>query len=229
MSRLLLTIATISFAICSAARAETIGDVVVGPRPAQPNPPEVTRCDRLTAYASDRERLVAESVPRSAIDVDDAIDACRTAVDTHPSSGRLHYHLARVLGYAEDADGAAHHRRQAAAAGYPSAVFILGLLKTTSAGDNVQETCLGARLMETSARMGGFAGQLAYPAYRLEGRFEVCEGLAAAAELRTFLTQAEARAEDFYERVFIGHLQQDLNRRANANGAHDGRAAAHGD
>ncbi len=164
--------------------------------------PQVTGCDRLTSYVNDEGR-VAPPVARVDVDPVVAIAACEAAIARDPDNGRLHYQLGRVLGYVGRTDEARAAREKAAELGYASAIFVLGYVDAFNKTGNEALTCEGAARMEKAARAGAFAGLSAYPAYRAQGLFRSCEGLADTAGLLSMLDQADTMANDFYKTTLI--------------------------
>lgn len=192
------------------ASAEQIGPFAIGTMKTTPSA-TVTACDRLTAYRNDDGR-VAAPVARADIDLSGAIAACEVAITHQPDNPRLHYQLARALGYDGQTARALEHRRIAAEIGYPAAIFVLGIVELFSAeGD----ACTAARLMEAAARRQAYPGLAAYPAYRLQGRFDRCEGLADTETLLAWLAEADARADDYYKHVLVQTVRVGLEAEAN--------------
>jgi hypothetical protein len=170
----------------------------------------VTDCDRLAAYAPDHDRI-APPIAREQVDVPRAVQACEAALATEPANPRLHYQLARVLTYAGDRQGAQRHRQIAAAAGYPSALFLLGYQKAYPT-DGAADRCGGAALLQMSARAGALASQVALVSGVLDGTLRDCSAAGDRAELGRFLDHASKGAEGYFETLLVKNLVRDLEK-----------------
>jgi hypothetical protein len=179
----------------------------------------VTQCDRLAAYAPDRDRI-APGVARESIDLPRATRICRADLARDPQNPRLKYQLARLLDYARDTAGASALRVQAAEAGYPSALFIVGYRKAfptaviaagaPGADPLTAERCAGAALIRAAALAGAFAAQVGYVSAALDGSLPVCGGAEGRAGLGAMLTAARAGAQGYSETLLVSNLMREV-------------------
>ncbi len=168
----------------------------------------VTRCDRLAAHPLDPHR-VASGVSQRDIDLDAAIRACERAVAEDPEHPRLNYQLARVYGYSGRGREAVPHRAVAVAGDYPQAVFVVGFLHLHGMNHQPRDVCRAAELIHRSARLGRLAGQVAYPRYVLQGRFDDCDAPRDRDALDALLREAEATVGgDFYRTMLVEMLRE---------------------
>jgi TPR repeat protein len=122
------------------------------PRVETPAPP--TECDRLAASPGDLDR--PQSIPGvvfEEIDTQQAIPACRAAVELHPGDPRLAYTLGRAFDAAGQYDEAVAYYHKAADAGYASATSNLGTMYQNGLGVAKDEQ-EAARLFHSAAAAG---------------------------------------------------------------------------
>lgn len=172
---------------------------------------ETTQCDRLAGHPNDPER-VGDGVERPAIDLEAAIDACRSAVVDDPDNPRLNYQLARVYGYSGRHDEGDAYRNTALAAGYPQSLFVVGYIRLEGWDGRGKDPCYGGELIRRSALAGRYAGLVGFPHYALSGLFNECEAYPEVdkAELARFLEQAEEQSGDFYKGLLVLNLKARL-------------------
>ncbi len=170
---------------------------------------EVTECDVLVSHPSDPDR-VTEGVSSAAVDHELGIAACKTAVANDSANPRLNYLLARVLFYDEKADAAIPYLEKAAAGDYRQAQFVLGYILADGRGGVEADICRVEMLWSESARNGRLAALISYPHHFVRGRFDACEMHVPPSEMEDFLTQAEERQLDYYQRVLVGDVRADL-------------------
>ena len=171
---------------------------------------EPTECDRLSAHSND-PHAVAPGVARKDIDFAKAVPACEAALAADPGNPRLHYQLARLYGYQNDADNAAPHRIAGVNAGYPQSLFVIGYIHMIGMAAE-KDVCLGGELVRLSAHAGRFAGLVGYPAYVLDGRFDTCDITPDPAELMGFIAAAagHAQGQGYYEALLVESLSREL-------------------
>lgn len=191
------------------AFAETLGGIEIGGWNKAAYSQVPTSCDRLSAYAPDRD-AVSPPLAHEQIDVPKAIKACRAAIAKEPANPRFHYQIARLLGYAGDEASAHSERLIAARAGYPSALYVLGFQRAfaKTGGD----LCGGAALMRRSADLGAFAGQVGYANYQLAGKFAACPALADKPALTALLGAAAKGTKGHFEDLLVASLQRESAR-----------------
>jgi tetratricopeptide (TPR) repeat protein len=173
-----------------------------------------TACDVLAAHPDDPGRVAPGRTQKQiAEDYPGAIAACRSALERDPENPRLHYQLARVLGYSGQGKLAMPHRARAIEARYPQGLFVNGFLYLTGQNENPKDVCRAAELIRASAIEGRLAGQLGYPYYLLKGSFAGCQGAQAdKAELLGFLDAAQRQVgSDFYQGLLIDLLRAEVN------------------
>ena len=195
--------ATALLALATVAHAETL-KFDAGKYSQQP-----TGCDILAAHPDDPLR-VAPGVRQSQVDALAAIAACEVAVARDPANPRLRYQLGRAYGYAGQGGKAGVHREAAVAANYPQALFVIGFLHLTGENKAPKDLCRAAELIHRSAQYGRLAGQVGYPMWVMEGRFEGCATPQGPAEMLEFLEAADAQTGDFYQESLIAVLKRDL-------------------
>ena len=130
--------------------------LAVSPAQAINEPPNT--CDRLAASPYD-ENAVGDPVTWIVLarHADQAITACREAVETFPDTLRLKYQLARAFDAAEQYNEAAPIYQELADIAYPSALAELGVLYSNGQGvENDPEKAL--ELVERSAELGNLRG-----------------------------------------------------------------------
>lgn len=205
----LMSLAALASAAAPPAATETIAGIQVGAWTKAAYGQAPTECDRLAAYAPDRD-AVAPPVAHEQIGLPRAIRACRQAIAREPANPRFHYQIARLLGYADDPAGAQNERLVAARAGYPSALYVLGFMRAFS--DPVTDRCGGAQLMRISAERGAFAGQVGLANYQLAGKFDGCAAAADKATLLAMLDTASHGAKGHFEDLLVASLRRETAR-----------------
>jgi TPR repeat protein len=175
---------------------------------------EVTECDRLAAHGDD-PFAVAPGRERAEIDLPRAIAACREAVRKDPKNPRLHYQLGRVLGYSGRGAEALANRQAAADANYPQALFVVGYITLFGMNQQPQDTCKAGELLRRSAQQQRLAGQLGFPFYVLQGRFDACPNVRRdTAEMLGFIAAARQQiAGDYYKGLLADELEAKLKAR----------------
>jgi TPR repeat protein len=169
----------------------------------------VTRCDELVSHPRDPDR-VADGVASADVPVDEGITACRGAVAFDPDSPRLHYQLGRVLFYDGQVEQALPHLERSADAGYRQAQFVLGYILDGGLRGAPADVCRTEDLWLRSARSGRLAALISYPHHVVRGRFDDCTVQATDTEMMAFLEQARSRDLDYYQRVLVGDLIEDI-------------------
>jgi TPR repeat protein len=168
-----------------------------------------TGCDVLAAHPDDPLK-VAPGVRQSQVDLPTAIAACEAAVARDPENPRLRYQLGRTYGYSGQGEKAGVHRDAAVAANYPQALFVIGYLYLNGENKAPKDPCRAAELIRRSAQYGRLSGQIGYPMWVLEGRFEGCSTPQDRAEMLAFLEAADAQTGDFYQESLIALLKRDV-------------------
>ncbi len=167
-----------------------------------------TECDRLASHPDDPYK-VSPGISSSNVDRAAAIVACKIDVEADPENPRLRYQLARAYGYSGMGEKAMEHRMKAVAAGYPQSLFVIGYLYLN--GETIaKDVCRGAELIHESAKVGRFAGLVAYPQYILDGTFDACDMPADPEELLGFLETAQEQAKDYYRELLVTSLKARL-------------------
>jgi tetratricopeptide (TPR) repeat protein len=172
---------------------------------------KVTQCDELASHPDDPEK-VAPGVTQNAVALNAAIGACTKALKTDPDNPRLNYQLARAYGYSGRHAEGAPYRQKALLAGYPQSLFVVGWINVTGWGGSEKDVCTGAELIRKSAHAGRQAGLIGFPHYVVNGTFGACPVAKDKAEMLAFLERAEKQAPDFYQRVAIELLREDVTR-----------------
>lgn len=173
-----------------------------------------TACDLLAAHPDDPGRVAPGRTQKQiAEDFPGTIAACRSALERDPENPRLHYQLARVLGYSGQGKLAMPHRLRAIEARYPQALFVNGFLYLSGLNENPKDVCRAGELMRASAVEGRLAGQVGYPYYLLKNTFAGCPGSQAdKTELLGFLDAAQQQVgSDFYQGLLIDLLRTEVN------------------
>ena len=199
-------VSSVSGAAAPSAASETIGGIEVGAWNKLAYSQVPTDCDRLAAYAPDRD-AVSPPMAHEEIDVPRAIQACRQAITHEPANPRFHYQIARLLGYAKDPAGAQSERLIAARAGYPSSLYVLGFVRAFSA--SAPDRCSGAQLIRLAADRGAFAGQVGLANYQLDGSFAGCPAAADKATLLALLGKAARGAKGHFEDLLVASLKRE--------------------
>lgn len=177
---------------------------------------EVTECDRLAAHPDDPYR-VAPGRERSEIDLPRAIAACREAVQRDPRNPRLHYQLARVLGYSGQGAQGIANREAAVAADYPQALFVVGFITLHGMNQQPKDVCRAGELIRRAAQQGRMAGQVGFPRYVLQGLFDECPVKKDREELLGFLAAARQQAGgDYYQGMLVEVLEEGVRERFQA-------------
>ncbi|MDJ0928331.1 MAG: tetratricopeptide repeat protein [Gammaproteobacteria bacterium] len=172
----------------------------------------LTRCDELASHPLDPDR-VTTGVSSSEVRVVESIAACRDAVAADPDNARLNYQLGRVYFYDGQTDAAMPHLEQSAATGHRQAQFVLGYVIDEGMQGVEQDACRVEDLWARSARAGRLAAMVSYPHHVLRGRFAGCQLQLDDAEMLNMLEAATARKLDYYQRVLVGDLIEDLGAR----------------
>jgi tetratricopeptide (TPR) repeat protein len=175
---------------------------------------QVTECDRMAAHPED-PFAVAPGRERAQIDLPKAIEICREAVKADPKNPRLNYQYARVLGYSgRGAEGIAN-RQAAVDADYPQSLFVIGYITLFGMNQQPQDTCKAGDLLWRSARQQRMAGQLGFPFYVLQGRFDACPNVRRdATEMLGFIAAARQQIKgDYYQGLLADELEARLKQR----------------
>jgi hypothetical protein len=173
-----------------------------------------TACDVLASHPDDPGRVAPGRTQKQiAEDYPGTIAACRSALERDPENPRLHYQLARVLGYSGQGKLAMPHRARAIEARYPQGLFVNGFLYLSGLNENPKDVCRAGELIRASAVEGRLAGQVGYPYYLLKGTFAGCPGTQAdKVELLGFLDAAQRQVgSDFYQGLLIDLLRAEVN------------------
>ena len=160
----------------------------------------------LGAHPDDPDTVAAGVAPE-AVDLARARPACQAALAADPQNPRLHYQMARTLGYANRHAEAAPNRAAAVHAGYPQALFVVGYIMTTGWSGNAPDVCTGAELVRRSALAGRKAGLLGFPHYVVNGVYASCPVKKDKAEMLAFLESAKPQLRGFYEDLLLTNLQ----------------------
>ena len=173
----------------------------------------VTECDRMASHPEDPYR-VAPGRERPEIDLPKAIEVCRAAVKADPKNPRLNYLYGRVLGYSgRGAEGLAN-RQVAVDADYPQSLFVIGYITLFGLNQQPQDTCKAAEMLRRSAQQERVAGQLGFPRYVLEGRFDACPVRKDTQEMLGFVAAARKQFKgDYYQGLLADMLEEDLKKR----------------
>ncbi len=174
---------------------------------------QVTECDRLASHGEDPYH-VAPGRERPDMDLPKAIEACRAAVKADPKNPRLNYLLGRVLGYSgRGAEGLAN-RQAAVDADYPQSLFVIGYITLFGLNQQPQDTCKAGELLRRSAQQERVAGQLGFPRYVLEGKFDACPVRKDKQEMLGFIAAARKQFKgDYYQGLLADMLEEDIKKR----------------
>jgi len=169
---------------------------------------DITKCDELAAHPSDPEK-VTEGVDEKSVDIENAIEACLSAVRSDPNNPRLNYQLARAFGYAGRHAEGDQYRIQALKSGYPQSLFVLGYIRLEGWDGRAADPCYGGELIRLSAQVGTYAGLIGFPHYASTGRFEGCDAYPVIdqKEIDGFLDQAEKGAENYYQEILVKQVK----------------------
>lgn len=181
-------------------------------------PPEsVTDCDRLAANPEDPDRI-APAVPREQADLPKAIAACEADVARNPGNARARYQLARVLFYSNETKRAVEEMKKSADAGYRQAQFVYGLLIDNKRPDAPADICVAEQYWLKSARAGRQAARVSYVRHVVKDKFAACRLGASPDELKQFLDAAAAESDNYYQRLLIEDLNEQLALRSTRRG-----------
>ena len=169
----------------------------------------ITACDRLAANPPDPHRVTV-GVERVDVDIPAAIAACRSAVETDPDTARFSYQLGRVLFYDGQTEQALTSFYRAIDQNYRQARFLLGLIMTRGYDDVPDDICRVEDLWRTAADQNHANAQVSYVHFAMQGRFDGCTRQATAAEMRTYLDQAESQL-DYVGGLLIANLRRSLD------------------
>jgi len=178
-------------------------------QPALAEDTAVHACDRLAAHPQDPDK-VTPGVSTSDVDRPAAIAACRAAVAEDPKTVRYTYQLARVLFYDGQAEEATQLMAQAAEAGYRQAQFVMGAFITNGRPYVSDDLCDAEQWWAKAAKAGRQAAKVAYVRHVTKGLFDGCTLHATAGDMETFLDDVRAEARDYYLRLLLADLTEDL-------------------
>ena len=170
---------------------------------------EITECDRLVAHPLDPDR-VSDGVSRSDVDVAAATAACEAAVTADPDNARLAYQLGRVYFYGGRVQDAAVQIERSAGQGYRQAQFVLGAIIGNRREGAPADVCRVEDLWFKSALQGRLAAQVSYVRHVTKGLFDGCTIQATGPQLTAFIADAQARVEDYYQRLLVADLTEDV-------------------
>lgn len=171
---------------------------------------EVTECDRLAANPPDPDRVVA-GVPRSKVDVEAAIAACKSALAADPDNARLAYQLGRVSYYGGDTPGSLKYVGQAASQGYRQAEFVMGALADNRREGVPADTCAVEDYWYRSATSGHLHARVAYVRHVTKGRFEGCNIQATPEELTSLVDIQASGSALYFLRLLVADLKEDVD------------------
>ena len=169
----------------------------------------VTQCDRLAAHPLDPDRITT-GVPTAEVDQDAAISACEHDLADDPENPRLIYQLARVYFYNGRTKEAVSTITRASEAGHRQAQFVLGALIANNRPDAPKDICEAERWWAESAKAGREAAQVSYVRHVTKGLFNDCAMHATKQEMGTFLAKAKDGASNYYLRLLLTDLTEDL-------------------
>jgi tetratricopeptide (TPR) repeat protein len=175
---------------------------------------EVTECDRMASHPDD-PLAVAPGRERPQIDLPKAIEICREAVKADPKNPRLNYQYGRVLGYSgRGAEGIAN-RQAAVDAEYPQALFVIGYITLFGMNQQPQDSCKAGDMLWRSARQQRLSGQLGFPFYVMQGRFDACPNVRRdTTEMLGFIAAARKQIKgDYYQGLLADDLEARLKQR----------------
>ncbi|MDX2222960.1 MAG: hypothetical protein SFV21_09445, partial [Rhodospirillaceae bacterium] len=173
---------------------------------------EPTACDRLASHPEDPDR-VAPPVETTDLDFATAIAACRADIAADPGNGRLHYQLGRLLFYDKQNQEAVAAVRTAADLGYRQAQFVFGAFINNARPYAPTDICLVEHYWRKSAAAGRQAARIGYVRHALKGKFAGCAAQPADADMAGFLAAAAADNPDYYQRLLIEDLTEQLTAR----------------
>lgn len=169
----------------------------------------VTECDRHASHPDDPNKVLPGK-ERVQMDLEAAIDACRTDLAKDPGNPRLLYHLARALTYAGRTAEGLPFIEKSAALKYPQSLFVTGYLYLEGEYGAPKDACRAAALVHESAEYGRLAGQVGFAAWSLAGRFKGCDVRQDPVEMIAFLEAARARKLDYYAGMLVDVLLRQL-------------------
>jgi hypothetical protein len=169
----------------------------------------VTDCDRRASHDDDPFK-VAPGRERPQIDLPAAIRACDADLKRDPGNPRLLYLLARVLTYSGRVGEALPYIEKSAALKYPQSLFVTGYLYLDGAYQAPKNACRAGELIRESAVYGRLAGQVGFPKYVLDGRFQGCAVKQDPEELAGFLAAAKAAKPEYYTDLLVDVLQKEV-------------------
>lgn len=174
---------------------------------------EVSDCDRLASHPDDPFKL-APGISEGKVDLAKAIPACLDAVTRDPRNPRLNYMYGRVLGYAGRGAEALPYRKAAVDGDYPQALFVIGYITLYGYNQQPKDVCRAGELLHRSALHNRIAGQLGFPRYVIEGRFDSCPNVRRdPAEMLEFVAAARKQfGTDYYKGLLADSLEEDLKR-----------------
>jgi len=174
---------------------------------------EVTECDRLASHPDDPFKL-APGISEGKVDLVKAIPACLDAVTRDPRNPRLNYMYGRVLGYAGRGAEALPYRKAAVDGDYPQALFVIGYITLYGYNFQPKDVCRAGELLHRSALHNRIAGQLGFPRYVLEGRFDSCPNVRRdPAEMLELVAAARKQfGTDYYKGLLADSLEEDLQK-----------------
>jgi tetratricopeptide (TPR) repeat protein len=168
-----------------------------------------TQCDKLASHPDDPNKVLP-GLERPQMDLPAAVAACRADLEKDPANPRLLYLLARVLTYSGRVDEALPYIEKSAAMKYPQSLFVTGYLYLDGAYKAPKNPCRAGELIRESAVYGRIAGQVGFPKYVMDGRFQGCPVRQDPAEMSDFLQAAKASKPEYYTELLIDVLQKDL-------------------
>jgi hypothetical protein len=121
-----------------------------------------------------------------------------------------------VLFYAGETERAAREMRAAADAGSRQAQFVYGLLISNRREHAPSDICLVEQYWLKSARAGRQAARVSYVRHALRGLFDGCRIQASQEEMTDLLARAQGAANNYYERLLIEDLTEQLAARGRA-------------
>ncbi len=170
---------------------------------------EITECDRLAANPPDPDR-VADGVPRSQVDVEAAIAACKSALVADPDNPRLAYQLGRVSFYGGDTPSSLKYIGQAASQGYRQAEFVMGALADNRREGVSADTCAVEDFWYRAATSGHLHARVAYVRHVTKGRFDTCNIQATSEELTSFIDIQASGSSVYFLRLLVADLKDDV-------------------
>ena len=186
------------------------GVALAEPQHQSASPAPVQDCDRLAANPPDPDRVV-EGVTRKKVDLPAAIAACERAVASFPAEARFAYQLGRVLSYNGDDARSIQYFHRAAELGYRQASFILGALINNKRDGIEHDPCRLERYWLAASRKGHSAARISYVRHLTKGYFGTCPIGATRADLVQFIDIEAPDAEDYFFRLLITDLKEDLD------------------